>query len=182
MRPAARPGQRGFTLFELLIAVILSAMGLATMLSFHNSTENMSQTSHVHLRAAAEHRRNLASLAHLFRSADAFTFDGFSPSGTATRPSFESVVGYQQGNRITAGPITVEWRASGLDVDGVSNPGDVWVVEPGGERVIARKVPKGGFLVRREGRNLAIRLTSYYVSSRPQMAEITSETSISLRN
>ena len=58
----------------------------------------------------------------------------------------------------------------------------MYLVAPGGDRIIADKVPQNGFLVRQDGSTLLIALTTYYSTSDRRAVQISGATAVSLRN
>jgi hypothetical protein len=178
-----RAPTRGFTLLEAIVgcAIGLMAIGIAT--SLLASTHDLTRDARADVRCAAEHRRNMQSLATILQVVDPATLTGFGPGGEeATSLSFKRITGRLDGQRTLSDTETLEWRASSIPVDGVAHPGAVWLIGPGGMSMAANRVPQGGFGVTRDGKTLRIRLTTYYATSQSKTLFAHTESSISVRN
>ena len=182
------PSQAGFTFVEMMIGVVVFVIVMWAMTSLLGSTSDLSETSHVHTRAVAEHRRNLESLSSVLRVADIRSLGGFVPEDptaiprVATQPSFNRVTGVDRFDMTLAPTERILWRPSPQPVNGIANPGALWLIGDGEARVVADRVPQGGFELRQEGAVLAIRLTTYYATDADRTTSITSETAVTLRN
>ncbi|MHC5010509.1 MAG: hypothetical protein ACYTG6_06085, partial [Planctomycetota bacterium] len=168
-------------MIELAITalIIFAALGVATSLT--TTTIELTKETHVQTRAHAEHRRNLLALSDILRTASVYSLDGFDVDGNATQPGFRRLLGVDLHDRLYTDPQHLEWRAASIQVNGVAQPGAVWLVDPEGDSLVADKVPSGGFVVRQEGNVLAIRLTTYYATDHDHATLITSETAVLLR-
>lgn len=172
----------GFTMIETMVTIAVLALGLRIASSLFATTDNLVKESRARMRVTAEHRRSLEAISNVLRGADLTTLTGFQADGTSTQPRFKRVEDATLATR-TLGPVEeLQWVASAQSVDGVPQPGAVFLVEVGGTRLLADRVPSGGFLVRQEGRNLVIELTTYYVTSARRTAFLTSASSVSARN
>ena len=197
--------QAGFTFLEMMIAIAVGTIVMWIMTSVVATTGELNKESRIQTRAHAEHRRNLESLSTIIREIDNRTLteaNGFDlVTGVATAPSFQRVSGIGQvvSHRETENLV---WRPSPRPVDGVANPGAVWLVSPSGERMVADRVPQDGFALRRQivplegpvdpkdpphpeehfGSLLTIRLTTYYSIGTDDVTSVTSETGVVLRN
>ena len=174
--------QAGFTFFELMIAATVLISVLGVMASLLVSTDELSKTGHLNTRATAEHRRNLASLSRVIRTADIESLTGFDYEGRATEPVFQRVTGVDLVERTLSNPERIEWRANPSPVDGVEKPGALWLVSDTGTRLIADRIPADSFEMRQEGGVIAIRLTTYYAVDAMRVTQVTSETAVTLRN
>ena len=74
------------------------------------------------------------------------------------------------------------WQASAIAVDGVPNPGAIYLLRDGTRYLVADRVPVGGFHVRQEGQNLVIHLRTYYLTSQSRLVYKTGESVVSVRN
>jgi hypothetical protein len=173
---------RGITALEAAIAVGLVGLSVATVGGVFARSSELSHESRATLRVHEEHRRNLESIANVLRAASRETLAGFATDGTSTTPRFETVSGAGASGLTSSGTETLLWVPGPSWVDGVSQPGLVVHTMPGATRVVADRVPKDGFVVRREGENLVIRLTTYYVTSQRKVALLTGETAVFVRN
>lgn len=174
--------QAGFTFVEVAIAIVIFSIVMWAMTSMLGTTSELSKTSHIQTRAMAEHRRNLESLSSVLRTADIRSLSGFDVDGRATEPTFNRVTGVDRVDLTLADPERIAWRPSPAPVNGVANAGALWLVTDTDARVVADRVPQGGFELRQEGAVLAIRLTTYYATDSLRTTSITSETAVTLRN
>lgn len=173
---------RGYTIVELLLVVGVIPILLAAVGNVFVSSEGLVQKSRANLRAHEELRRNLEAIANVVRDADIDTVGGFDDTGWACQPTFAKVVGADLTDRIYEGPQQLRWVPTAQDVDDVASPGAVVHVNDGTTRIVATRVPEGGFKVRLEGGRLKIRMSTYYATSARQLAQVTGETSVALRN
>ena len=177
----ARHRQAGYTAIEMMIGLLIlpflvGAIGRA----FGSSNEHI-QESRVVLRAHEDLRRNLEAIANVVRDADIDTLANFT-SGTATQPQFQRVIGADHLGRLYAGAEELRWMPVAGPVNGVAQPGVVVHSRGGVDRIVAVRVPQGGFLVRLEGNNLVILLTNYYSTSAAHVTSISGQTAVALRN
>jgi hypothetical protein len=180
LRPRARA--RGFTAIEAAIAVGLVGLSVATVGGVFARSSALAADSRATLRVHEEHRRNLETIANTLRGASRDSLTGFAADGTSTSPRFETVSGADASGLTSSGTEVLLWVPSPRPVNGVAQPGLVVHTMPGSSRVVADRVPKTGFLVRREGDNLVIRLTTYYATSQRKTALLTGETAVFVRN
>jgi hypothetical protein len=177
-----RHAQRGYTMIEVAVVTVITMATLATVGQLLGATDGLTEETRAHGHATREHRRNLMALAGLLMSADVDSLAGFDQDGTSEAPRFQRVNGADLVERTYEEEERLVWMPMTRPVDGVERPGNVWLLTSGSARLVAARVPEGGFQVRQEGPTLAVRLTTYYVSDGRRMATVTSETAISLRN
>ena len=173
--------QHGFTFLEVLFATIVAVAVLGLSASLAVGTDELTQASHVATRGCSEHRRAHVALADVLRTVAVDSLEGFD-EGEATEPFFERIEGVGIHAFETAGRQSLVWRAVDHDVDGVAAPGQVWLVGESEERLLADRVPAGGFGVRQEGRLLVVRLTTYYATDQDHVRHVTSENAVLTRN
>lgn len=176
-------GSAGYTLFELLVAVTLSSALLGVIIAGTQTTNALVEGSRREMLAAIDHAKALDALADLLRGAQYDSLNGFDGKDIAEKPEFERVTGGKDGEPVLGGTERLEWRANGDTVDGVTSPGGVWWVDANGDsHLVAEAVAGGGFSVKQSGRDLTIRLTTYYAHGRGEVLEVASDTSVALRN
>jgi prepilin-type N-terminal cleavage/methylation domain-containing protein len=173
---------RGFTIFEVIVVMSLIALIIASVGPLFASNSDMVEDSRAHQRAEAAHQRNLAALTRLLRSIDIQTLDGFSSEGIATTPSFSRVTGADLDDLTYTGSEQLRWVASPIGVDGVPSPGAVYLERDGRRFLIADRVPAGGFVLRQEGQNLVIQLSTYWATSTSRVVTRSTESVVSIRN
>lgn len=161
MSGAARSQQHGYTLLETLVVAALASVGILSLNTFAERTHWLETEARASMALERALRLNLQSVGNTLRAASESTLEAFDGSDTSTRPEFERVVDGASGDRVLGGPALLEWRASAASVDGVSDPGDIYLVEGGTERVVARRVPADGFTVVRQGKALEIEISTY---------------------
>ena len=144
----ARERDAGFTFIEIAISLSILLSFLAVMSGLLTSTDELSKTSHIRTRAVAEHRRNLESLSSVLRTADIRTLKGFDTNGVASNPMFNRVTGVDIADLALAEEEEIVWRRSAQRVNGVVDAGALWLVSKADERILADRVPQGGFQVR----------------------------------
>lgn len=179
---ARTPSSAGFTIYELVIAVGMAAVGLMAVTSSLATNADMVDDARARQRAEAAHRRNITAIARVLREVDIQTLGGFDGSGNATTPSFSRVTGADLDDLTYVGEESLEWSPSPLAVDGVKEPGAVYLVRGEQRTLVADRVPSGGFRLVREGQNLVIHMTTYYVTSTSHLAYRTSHSVVSVRN
>jgi len=182
IRSETRASQRGLTLLELLLSISIGVVTLGGASALTQTTTEMSRASHVDSRAHVEHRRGLLAVSDVLRTVALGTLQGFDAGGASSQPAFQRVLGVDAHEPLYGAIERLEWRRSNRPVAGVKDPGAVWLVTGKQARIIADRVPGGGFVVRQEGNVLAIRLTTYYATDQRHSAWVTSETAVSLRN
>ncbi|MDF1701145.1 MAG: type II secretion system protein [Planctomycetota bacterium] len=177
-----RPSQRGFTMFEIIVVTSLIALALASIGPLFTSNTNLVEDSRALQRAEAAHRRNMAAVARVLRGVDIQTLSGFDSLGTTTQPQFSRVTGADLDDLTYAGHEQLRWIEAPIAVDGVKNPGAVYLEQAGQRTLVADRVPAGGFRVRQEGQSLVIELRTYWTTSAGRSVSTASESVISVRN
>jgi hypothetical protein len=181
-----RSRSAGFTLLEIVVSVAASAVGMGAMVALWGATDGLSDASRTAMRGESEHRANLTTVATLFRDVAPASLGGFDADGRATSPSFRRVTGLD-GTTPELGPEqTVAWSAVsawGQDDQGAAL-GQLVLRETGApDRVLARQVPQGGFVVTRLGRSITVSLATFHRSSESTSFQRTHDTlEICLRN
>lgn len=178
----SRPRAAGFTLYEVVIVLGLTAVLLSSITPLFTSNSNLAEDTRAHQRAEAAHRRNLVALAHILRAVDLQTLDGFDANGISTNPHFSRVTGADLDDLLYTGNEELLWIESPIAVDGVTRPGAVYLVQGGNRTLVADRVPSGGFRLRQEGQNLVIELTTYWATSAGRLVTEHGETVVSVRN
>jgi hypothetical protein len=180
-RAPARGSERGVALVEVALSSLLAIGALGSAISLARTTSELGRESHVETRVRAEHRAGLLAIGDVLRGATSDSLEGFT-DGVATEPVFRRATGLTWHEQVLSDSERLEWRSSGLSVPGVTEPGAVWYVATAGDTLVADRVPSGGFTVLQEGNVLSIRLRTYYATDADHVAEMTSETAVSLRN
>ncbi len=180
MTPRPR-GQAGFTMTEVAIAIAVLATSLAAFGRVFTGTQNLAYDSRARIRAQEEHRRSLEALADAVRGASVTSFTGFAVDGTSSNPTYQRVTGLSGSTRVLESPEQLQWVAV-ANIDDVSGPGRVMRIQNGVARVLADRVPFGGFVVTLQGNVLRIRLTTTYSTSQRKVASVTAEIAVSVRN
>lgn len=182
MSPRCASPQRGFTLLEILFVSVLGALTFASAGAVFQGSNRLSAQAHLRLRALALQRANLAEVVRVLRAAQGSSLSGFDGGGVSQAPGFLRVAGATQ-DQVTLGEAeSIVWRAIADDVDGVASPGALFLTRPSGDRQIARNVPQGGFVVRRQGGSLTVRLTTYLSTDAAHVESVTSDVTVGLRN
>jgi prepilin-type N-terminal cleavage/methylation domain-containing protein len=164
MNRVARPACRGFTLLEVAIGVVVSTVAMGSFVALWSSSDDLSTQSRTALQGEGEHRANLAAIGSLFRDAAPASLAGFDVNGRATSPRFRRVVGYSGGTQTLDSEQELLWQpVSAWGVDDLGAPLGQVVARVGStDRVLARRVPEGGFVVQRSGRTLTVTLATYW--------------------
>jgi type II secretory pathway pseudopilin PulG len=174
---------RGFTLIEIVVAVSLAVASLGAVVAITTTTSDVADASRTRSRAHMEHLRNLRALVDVLATVDASTLADFQPDDTSTRPVFQRVTDESAGTPVLSSVQYLEWRAEGRVVDDVPAPGSVYLTGAGPDRLVAARVPQGGFQVRRDGRALVVTLTTYYHLPGARRTElVTGVCAVHLRN
>lgn len=176
--------QSGFTLWEVVVAAAMLLLGISVYSSVMNSADLLAKDSNLHTHVAREHRRNLHAIANHLSNAVIDSLEGFGVDGTATECTFQRVVAQDADGPIFGGPETIAWAPTVEQppVDG-KPVGRVTLSQAGGgATLLADRVPQGTFFVRQEGRNLVVHLCTYYRTTEDRLVQLTSETSVMLRN
>jgi hypothetical protein len=82
----------------------------------------------------------------------------------------------------TSTDAELRWLPASGDLDGVEQPGAVFLITPSGQRLIADRVPAGGFRIRQQGNTLVIHLTTYYTTRARRTVLTSGHTAVSMRN
>ena len=180
--PGSRSGRRGYTLIEVLLAAAFLPILVTAVAKIVSSSGGLAEGSRAEMHAHEELRKNLESVANVFRTADIETLDGFDANGIATAPTFARVVGADEDGRIYDGSERLLWVSVPDDVCGIEHPGVVVHRKGGKDEVVARHVPLGGFRMELEAGTVVIRMSSYYLTSSSKLAQVSAETSVALRN
>lgn len=182
MNCATPIAQRGFTIHEVTVTIVLLILALLSASELFGSNQDLSNETRAYMRAEAEHRRNLVALSNVFRTVDIQTLAGFDIKGVSTNPHFSRVTGAALDDRTYAGDEQLLWVPTPRDVPGVQSPGAVYLVSDGRRELVANRVPAGGFAVRQQGQNMLINLTTYYLTSASKLVKTSSAAVVSLRN
>jgi len=174
--------ESGFTFLEMTIVVAILGVIISSAVSAFGAGVNHVHEGRTLTRAESELRSNLVMLTNYLRGADLTKLQGFDGSGVATAPRIKRVRGADHLGRIYDPEVTLEWRADARPVNGIDHPGSIYAVSAGGTELLAKRVPKDGFLVRQEGSNLVIQLRTYYVTSAGTIVELEDAAVIALRN
>ncbi|MHC5012042.1 MAG: hypothetical protein ACYTG6_14035 [Planctomycetota bacterium] len=177
----ARNGQAGYTAIEVMLGLLILPFLVGAIGKAFGSSDELIQDSRVVLRAHEDLRRNLEAIANVVRDADIDTLANFT-SGTSTQPQYQRVVGADHLGRLYGGAEELRWMPVSGPVNGVAQPGVVVHTKNGVDRIIAVRVPQGGFRVNLEGNNLVILLTNYYSTSAAHVTSISGQTAVALRN
>ena len=118
----------------------------------------------------------------MLRGADLSTLSGLDSDWSSDNPSFARVIGADMSNRLYGPTEELRWIASTREADGVEHPGAVWLVSATGQRLMADRVPQGGFEVRLDGSTLVVTLTTYYTTRDQTTVLAEGNTAITLRN
>jgi type II secretory pathway pseudopilin PulG len=175
----------GNTLVEVVFVTALFVSLLASFVSVYHTTSSFSARSTAVMRANEEQQRNLEAIANLMRGAAVSSLGGFDPNGISTAPSFQVVTGVDAaGNRVLGPAQTLSWRATGGNIHGVPNPGEVTVSIGGVQTTLASRIPNGGFRVTRTANTLRVTLSSFYTMSDidQTVATTSGDVSVALRN
>ena len=170
-------------MLETLIVLAFGVMSLLVITSLTRTTNALASQSRAHLTAEGQLRRDLQQVCNVLRGVSLDTLAGFDyVTGAASEVQFERVVGLADGEPIYSGVEVLEWRAATETVQGVAQPGAVWLVSPAGDRVVAQDVPHGGFLLRQDGDTILVSLRVYHQLGNGLILEVTGETSVTSRN
>lgn len=172
----------GITLLEMTVSAALFSLATVTLTGIATNTEALASDTRAHTRATAELRRNLEALSNVMRGADLATLSGFDTNWQSTNPHFARVIGADLIDRVHSPTEELRWIATTSDVDGVEHPGAVYLISPAGQRLMADRVPQGGFQVRLDGSTLVVSLVTYYTTRDRRTVLSEASTSITLRN
>lgn len=173
--------QAGWTLWETIVALNLTAIALTVFGGVFSSSESLVRETRARHRAEETLRRNLEALANVLRAADISTLDGFDENGTSTNLFFARVTGVDEIGPTYGAGEELRWQASPTPVSGVPEPGRVVHVKDGVETLVADRVPKGAFTAWLEGNALVVEVKTYYAVDN-HVAEVTGSTAVALRN
>jgi type II secretory pathway component PulJ len=179
---ATTDGRRGFTLLEVLCSGVIMIGVLSFAISLTTTTVDLTKSTHARSRAHAEHRRSLLAIANVLRTASLASLGDFDAGGRSSRPSFQRILGVSLHERLHTDVQYLEWRPSPHLAGDVTQLGAVWLVDPGGDTLLADRIPEDGFVVRQEGNVLATRLTTFSRVDAEHTFTLTSETAVLLRN
>lgn len=173
---------RGFTFLELMICVSITVLVLFILLAFIDSSNEVVSENRVRIRATAQLRRNLVAVTNVLRGIDVYTLHGFDEDSSSENPRFQRVTGAELDQR-SYGPVEeLRWIASSQAVDGVAQPGGIYLVTPTDSALLADRVPQGGFHLRQDGNTIAVTLTTYYTIGPHRSKSVTGRTAIQMRN
>jgi len=178
---APRAGMRGFTLIEMAIALAITSIIATGTVRMIGTSNGLAAETRRALRSEQECMRNVSAIKNVLRAVDWTTLSGFDATMTATAPSFQRVVGTDDGGRVLGPVERLEWRAASDAVKGITGHGNVVLVSGGVETVVARRVVANGFRVVREGYLLRVRLSTWAIAD--GLATVaTRESAVSVRN
>lgn len=178
-----RRSERGFSLLEMMIVVVVGAVCFLTIASLTKTTTALANQSQAHLSAEGRLREGLQQLCNVLRAVDLSTLGGFDEDTlTSSAPTFERIVGLTNGEALYSGAERIEWRTTTGSIPGVSQPGALWLVSPLGERQLARCVPYGGLVIRMDGDTLLVSLKVYHRAADGRVIDVAGETAITGRN
>lgn len=148
------------------------------------TADAIEKEARVRMRVVALHRQNQVAVANVLRAAAIDTLTSFDVNDRSTQPGFRPVTGMEENAPALGYPRHVEWRANlQAQAPGIEHSGDLYLVDAeGSDQVLARNVPRDSFLVRQEGRNLVLSLTTYFARDVEHAHTVTSTTVVSLRN
>jgi len=172
---------RGVTMIEAALAcAIIGSLALASG-GVLSSTTRLGRRFHADLMACELNRRGLERIANILRSASSDSLAGFNGSGVATAPQFTLVTGIANGVVSFSSTTTMKWQA-GNKCSGVSNPSDIVALVDGVAMSVAKHVEPGGFTVTRSGSSLLIHLVTYAPMDNGEVARVTGDTLVNVRN
>lgn len=169
-------------MFEAAIVISLVALAFSTLSSLWTRNHELAEDTRARQQAEGAHRKNMAALTRVFRGIDIQSLGGFDAEGESTKPEFARITGADMDDYTYVGEEHLTWMPSPIAVDGVINPGAVYLVRDGRRLLVADRVPKGGFSVRQLGQSLAVRLTTFYATSTSRLVSTSTESTISIRN
>lgn len=177
-----RRRQAGYTFIEMMVATAIFAGLFAAFARAFTTSQALSSDSTALVKASEELRRNLDAIANCWRGAAYASLTGFAADGTSTTPTFQCVSGGDAGGKVLAAAQQMKWQSSATPVKGIASPGDVVTIQGGVTKLVAARVPSGGFKAILSGSTLKIQLTTYYATSLGKTASVSGECSVSLRN
>jgi hypothetical protein len=172
---------RGVTMLEAALAISVFATFALASGRVLSSTTGLGRRSHADLMACELNRRGLERISNIIRSASLDSLAGFNASNVATSPQFQLVTGITSGVVTMGSSTTMKWQ-TGAKCSGVTNPGDIVVVVDGVTQRVAKNVESGGFTVTRSGSSLLIRLVTYAPMDNGQVARVSGDTLVNIRN
>ena len=177
-----RHAQQGFTVLELAVAVGALSFVVVVVGSFLTSSHAVVSETTVGIRVTSELRRGLEAVTNVIREIDIDTLSGFDAERHSENPTFRRVVGADLDERLYGEVEELRWIPSPHAVGGVEQPGAVFLVTSAGQKLLADRVPRGGFQLRQDGTTIAVFLTTYWATGGGR-AELTSgKTAIRMRN
>ena len=173
----------GFTLLEILIAVAVLSVLMATLYAALFSTTTSYTTMSQRGRIEDRSRQVLDDMARELRLADRDTFLVTQSNG-ASRIDFRTPTGYSAGN-VTWGPvIRFEYQPGDGDENrnGLEDDGKIVRIENGTTTVICDFVAPGGFTATQTSNNLLLEVTCTGADAKGALLESTLQTSVTFRN
>lgn len=177
-----RSAESGFSLLEVVVAMVLTAALAAVLVGTFGTCSGLSNRSTTKMQAHEEHRRNLEVLACAMRGAAARTLSGFDADWTTNEPAFQRVAGIDENGLVFEDPCKISWRATAEKVIGIDRPGELILSQGTRQTVLARRVPAESFQVTRLGRMLRIDLETYRAGPEHMLETISGHTCLTLRN
>jgi type II secretory pathway pseudopilin PulG len=174
--------EAGFTLLEVTIATGIGGLLTLVFATTFATSSGLWGRSTVSLRVHEEHRRNLDALANAFRGAAASSLSGFDANNNATEPSWQCVIGIDENGLVLDEVRSISWRATSEQVEGVESPGELVLTQGVTQRVVARRVPEGGFRATLLGNMLRFSVTTYSTGTNHQLSLLTGDNALKLRN
>jgi hypothetical protein len=172
---------RGVSMVETALALcVLASIGLAAG-GVMSSTSGLGRRSHADLVANEQNRRGLERASNILRSASGASLAGFNVAGVASTLTFQTVTGMTAGAVTLSAAATMQWQA-GRACAGVASPGDIVVTVGGVSTRVAEHVAAGGFSVTQSGSSLLIHLVTYCPMSNGEVAYVSGDTLVSVRN
>lgn len=170
MRPNTEAHQRGYTLIELAVVVTLMAMVGSVFMRNYIRADDFADHQRADMRNLVEQQRSLRTLEAVLQAIDIDTLSGFDSTGRAASIEFRRWI-HVPASGIALGPVErIEWRAGGDAAGDVKSPGRVFLVSGTEDRLVADRVPAGGFGLRMDGRTLLVDLETYYTTGAESIA------------
>lgn len=174
--------QSGFTIIEIAVVISIFGIVMSALSTVFTRNHELVRDTRALQQVEAVHRNNLEALTRVFRNVDLTTLANLDGEGESTNPGFSRVTGADLDDVTYSENESLIWLPTPIPVNGVVDPGAVYLVTGGRRLLVASRVPKGGFRVRQEGRSIAVSLTSYYVTSAGRVSTRSTESVISVRN
>lgn len=192
-----RTRQAGFSLVELMVVLAVAGIMFAALAQTLGASTKLYGTARAHLLSHDDVHRSLDAICGVLRGAMMTTMDpipaiiesdgveGISVDDWrgqwATQLTFQ-LPSDAQAVYLPGPKQTLRWRAT-APVSGITSPGEV-VHELGGvTRVVAPRVPSGGFKVRRVGESsLEVMLSTFSSTAQRTTSTVTASATVLLRN